>query len=188
MVFDPDLRRARRRTALRALRSDPLPRVPSACELLGSKVRRPGELHEPLALEKDTAQWLENEASSLGVTADVVGSVLLEAGLLADDLGPAAFQPVPPAGTAPTRPLSAAEGNYLRVLTLRRAAARSRPGAAAQTIAVPVRVALRLPGRPTAELLRAVDGSLALAWERSAVLEGRTLSEHVLLAAMRARV
>lgn len=172
---------------LRLLDRAPLPLLPDATKLVGATVRRPGELHEALPLSIDATDWLASASASLGLAVDVLGSVLLEASLTARDVGNDRFahlEPCQPPAVA--RPMSAAEGDYLRALTLARRPHASRKGCASQpVIAVPVRLVGRLLTVDAVGALRDVVPERALSWEIAAVLEGRTLAECVLARAAR---
>lgn len=185
--FEADQSQAtRRRQALRLLAADPLPPVPNAGELLGAFVRRPGELHEAFPLPAPAARWLAQEVARCGVEADVLGSVLLEASLVAKDLALerlAALEPEP-FDTLP-RGLSAAEADYLRVLTVARRSRSARRAPPQAVIAIPVRLAGRLATVDVVQALSEVAAERALSWEVAALIEGRTLTECVLLHAAR---
>jgi hypothetical protein len=112
----------------------------------------------------------------------VLGSVLLEAGLVSRDLGlPRFLALVPPSPSSAHRSLSAAEAAYLRALTIGSPRERGRPLTPPATIAVPLRVGIRVGCAGAGAALKAVPSELALAWERAGLLEGRTLTECVLL-------
>jgi hypothetical protein len=179
------------RRALRLLAAEPLAPLASPDELLGRVVRRPGELHEALALSREAAGWLAREAAGQRLNADVLGTVLLEAALAAGDVGDERFArmdpPDPPLDGGRGRMLSAAEAAYLRTLTIARRSQAPRPAPAPAVIAVPVRIAGRLAGVDVAEALGAVRGETAIAWETAALIEGRTLAECILLCALRLR-
>jgi hypothetical protein len=169
--------------ALRLLAAEPLPAVPDAGMLLGSAVRRPGELHEPLPLSPAAAEDLARAARACGTDCDVLGSVLLEAALAVEDLGERRFTALDPlASVPPGLALSAAEAGYLRALGVGRRPrivhARPRPA-----IPVPVRLTARLAQLDVERELARVPPALALRWERAAVARGRTLSEWALLRA-----
>jgi hypothetical protein len=173
----------RKATVLRLLAAEPLPPLPDASELLPTSVRRPGELHEAVPVDPETARWLSGQAMRLGVGVDTLASVLLEASMVAQDLGWVRFENVVPAPPKPSRyPLTAAEAAYLRSLTIVRARPRvpSRPPV---TVALPVRLIPRLDGQPLDGRLRSVAPELALGWEALAVAEGRSLAECVLIRA-----
>jgi hypothetical protein len=152
--------------------------------VLGAPGRRPGELHEALPLPARAAQRLAAQADALGVPAPVLAPIVVEAALVAGDVGAARFAELQPAGR-PGRPLEVADARYLRALTVGRR--RGTGVDAPATAAIPVRVARRLaPGADVEALLAGVDADVALRWEIAAVTEGRTLTESVLLAAAQA--
>jgi hypothetical protein len=175
------------RRALRLLASEPLEPLASASELLAHGARRPGELHEALPLSGKAAGWLAREAAASRLDADVLGSLLLEAALVAVDLGGEQLERLdhpPIAGDG--RTMSAAEAAYLRTLTIARRSREARPVPAPAAIAVPVRIVWRLFEVDVDEALRAVPSEAAIAWETAALIEGRTLAECVLLCAAQA--
>ena len=151
-----------RRRALRLLAADPLPPVPDAGELLGAFVRRPGELHEAFPLPAPAAHWLAEEVARCGVEADVLGSVLLEASLVAEDLALerlAALEPAP--FDKLQRGLSAAEADYLRVLTVARRSRSVRRVPPQAVIAIPVRLGWRLSAVDVVQALSEVAAERA---------------------------
>jgi hypothetical protein len=172
--------------ALRLLAADPLPPLPTAAELEAfDDVRRPGELHEAVPVGDRAAQRLSHEATRLGVSIDVAASLLLETAMVLDDLARvrqgdlidvAAF------ASEPTRTLTAGWATYLRSLTIGR---RVRPVRAQVHVSVPARLVVRLVGRDVERLLATVPLEVALAWEVEAVKQGRTLTEAVLMSAVR---
>jgi hypothetical protein len=163
------------RRAFRLLRSDPLPPVPRADDLLATSTpRRPGELHESLTLSEGTARRLGIRAAEAGVSVDVAGSLALEAGLLLGrrpDLGALTTDPDPPGIALPE-----ASARYLRSLTVARKPSR---GAAShqRIVAVPVRLVPRLGACDVERTILTVDLELAISWEVAAVLAGQTMSE-----------
>jgi hypothetical protein len=133
------------------------------------------------------AAALGREAARTGVQRDVLASVTLELALISEDLGGLPGDVTAPALRMSDRALSAADADYLRTLTISR---RLRPSAGAPvfaTVAVPVRLAGRLRYGALAGALDAEQVDTALAWETAAVIEGRSLSECVLLHASRWR-
>jgi hypothetical protein len=120
----------------------------------------------------------------LGVDLDALASMLVEAALVARDLGHKRFERLVPHATAPPRrSLSAAEGDYLRSISIGRLR-RKPPRRAPATVALPVRLVARVSGELLDESLCSGSAELALKWEALAVIEGRTLSETVLIRAV----
>jgi hypothetical protein len=171
--------------ALRALASPALPTPPDPADLISAGSRRPGELHEALPVTAPEAATLGREAARTGVQRDVLASVTLELALISEDLGGLPDDLTAPALRMNDRALSAAEADYLRALTISR---RLRPSAGAPafaTVSVPVRLTARLRYGALGGALDAEQVDAALAWETAAVIEGRTLSECVMLHASR---
>ncbi len=173
--------------ALRLLASDPFPPVPSVDELLGEAVRRPGQFHEVVVLSRQDAHLLARAAADCWLHTDVLGSLLLEAALVAADISMELFTALRPSlSPAPHPSMSAAEAAYLRTLTLGRRARPARRAPAPDTIAVPARIVTRLATVELSRALSAVPCATAIAWETVALREGRTLGECVLLRATQA--
>ena len=167
--------------------AEPLPPLPDVEALITNAARRPGELHEPVPIDRQTAGWLAVEAERTKSHPDVLASVLVEAALVAEDLGASCLRGAPPDTQQTSRlAVSAAEADYLRALTVGRSgprrAVRQRP-----TVALPMRLIGRLSGRLLADLLRVVPADDALAWEVAALRQGRTLAECVLVDVSRSR-
>ena len=166
---------------LRLLHGTEAAPLPSG-ELLVVGARRPGELHDVVALG-DAAALIAAKATELRVSIDLAATLLIELHLLGADLARAGLPfPAPPRAATPSRRLSAAEADYLRALTLRRGL-----DAAAPRTAVPVRL---LPRITPADIAAAARGDLehAIAWEVAALLEGRTIAELGLLLAVDAEL
>lgn len=161
--------------------------MPRVDDLVPADVRRPGELQEALVVEEALQARLSEVAAEAGVTASVAASVLLEAGLAVVDLEEAGVRDAAAvldrraSSVARSRPISAAEGDYLRTLTIRR---RHRPHDRAP-LSVPVRLLARLHERDLDALAGIVPLEQALRWERHSLEEGRILGEWALLAALR---
>jgi hypothetical protein len=158
-------------------RAEALP-LPSGA-LLVVDARRPGELYDVVALG-DAASLVAAKATRARVGLDLAATLLIELHLLQLDLVDAGFPlPAPPSAAAPTRRLTAAEGDYLRTLTFRRTQATT----TAPRASVPVRLLPRIT--PTV-LAAAASGDLghAIAWEVAALLGGRTIAELGLLLAV----
>lgn len=151
----------------------PLPRLES-----GEEVRRPGELYETVALDVAQAQALSAVAGQVGVAASSLLAALVEAELLRMTLRQRGLEwccaELAGEEYGPCRVLSAAEAEYLRTLTIRRAA-RQRTASTVRA-ALPVRIMTRID---TALLSRALEGAPepALRWETHAVMAGSTLGE-----------
>jgi hypothetical protein len=166
-------------THLRVRTTPALPDLPSADELLGwVGARRPGELHEALSLSRPAAQRLVAAAHDAGVSVDIAGTVLLEAGIVVNDAGveaPAALTAAASSNGGVRRRLTAAESDYLRALGMRR----RRPPTTAPpaTLSLPVRMLGRLTGADVDATLGLVDIEIALTWETASLLSGRTMAE-----------
>jgi hypothetical protein len=158
-------------------RAEALP-LPSGA-LLVVDARRPGELYDVVSLG-DAAALVAAKATRARVGLNVAATLLVELHLLQRDLVDAGFSLLaPPSAAAPIRRLTAAEGDYLRTLTFRRAQATT----PAPRASVPVRLLPRIT--PTV-IAAAATGDLehAIAWEVAALLEGRTIAELGLLLAV----
>jgi hypothetical protein len=147
-------------------------------ELLARELRRPGELHDAVAVGQHVAAVVSAKARASRVSPDLAWTLLLELRLLEDDLRAVGHGlPAPPAASSPDLRLSAAEASYLRALTFRRDV--RRPECATRAI-VPVRVLTRATSDA---FTRAATGDLdhAICWETAAVAAGRTINELGLL-------
>lgn len=162
-----------------------------AAWLTDASARRPGELLEPVSLMATTAVALHRASQAAGTSNDIAATVLIERCLAVGDLETLDLTPptARPADLAPTRCLTAAEGDYLRRLTLGNARHEHAPALPA-AVTVPVRLISWAPdlldGATRAPSL-AAELSEALAWEVAALVAGRTMGEWVLVAAVRAR-
>jgi hypothetical protein len=165
--------------ALRVLRSDPLPPLPSVQDLLDAEIpRRPGELHEALPLPGDAAMRIATRAAQAGVAVDIAASLSLEAGLLdlrLPRLRTLDGRRVPPPGL----PLPQASARYLRSLSVGRRPSRA-PASPPHSVAIPVRLVARLGGADVEQLIDLVALEQAIAWEIAAIRAGQTMSEWVL--------
>jgi hypothetical protein len=143
--------------------------------------RRPGELHDVVALGA-ASEVIAAKAVRSRVDVDVAATLLFELHLLATDCS-AAGRPLPtaPASAAPRRRLSAAEADYLRVLTLRPGAV----AAPATRAALPVRLLPRITPTVIAAAAALADLEEAIRWETAALVEGRTIGELGLVLALR---
>lgn len=157
----------------------PLP----AGEALVAGARRPGELYDLVALG-DAAPIVAAKATSSRIGFDVAATLLIEFHLMRGDVTDAGFAlPATPAARTPARRLSAAEADYLRILTLRPAQlAAPKPRAA-----VPVRLLPRTSSAVIKDAAATADLEQAIAWEAAALVEGRTIAELGLLLALRER-
>ena len=164
--------------ALRLLRSEPLPPLPSPKDLLDAESpRRPGELHEALALPHYTAKDLVERAARSGLTVDVAASLALEAGHLRMRLPQ--LQQLRPCGGEISTALPEASARYLRSLTMGRRR-HSAPARVPSTVAIPIRLIPRLGATDIEELIDLVPLEQAIAWEIAAVSTGQTMSEWAL--------
>jgi hypothetical protein len=166
--------------SLRLVVDSPEPPPLPAGEALVASARRPGELHDVVALGR-SCELVAAKAARSRIGVDLAATLLLELHLLACDCVDAGSPlPAAPPISAPRRRLSAAEADYLRVLTFR-------PGAdpaSADRVALPVRLLPHVT--PSAiETASGVDLEDAIRWEVVALLEGRTIGEHGLLLALR---
>ena len=159
--------------AVRDNEPQPLP----DCEGSLAVVRRPGELNEPVKLSGDSGRRLTAEAAALGVDVSVAATLMVEAELLRSELTRLGLADLASrldsTARTPGRALSAAEGDYLRSLTMRRPRRGVQP---ATRVALPV----RLHRRVDQQLLRAAlaaDLGQALTWEVCALMEGLTIGE-----------
>jgi hypothetical protein len=166
--------------SLHLIRQPKPPLLPKG-EALVAGARRPGELHDVVALGAAT-ELVATKAVSSRIGFDVAATLLLELHLLGADLTAAGrVLPARPAISVPRRRLSAAEADYLRMLTFR-------PGAVATPAAraaLPVRLLSRLTPGVIAAASASVDLEQAIRWETAALLEGRTMGELGLLLAVR---
>lgn len=164
--------------ALRLLRSQPLPPLPDAKDLLDAETpRRPGELHEALRLPTRTLKGLAECAASAGIAIDVAASLALEAGHLRMRLRQLrGLHPHP--GLISTA-LPEASARYLRSLTVGRRPY-STPGRMPSSVAIPVRLVPRLGATDVERLIDLAALEQAVAWEVAAVGAGQTMSEWVL--------
>lgn len=166
---------------LRLVEPNPPAPLPSA-QTLAVESRRPGELHDVLAVGS-RAEPIAGKARAAGIGFSVATTLLLELQLLSSDLDASGETLEPPPATTPQRQLAAAEAAYLRALCFRR------PGLAipAPRAAVPVRLFPRL-SREVIEASVELDLEQAIAWEIAAMLDGRTVGElGLLLAAQQSR-
>lgn len=157
-------------------------------ELGLSVLHRPGELIEPVAVDASTTQRINDLASSAQIPAPMAFGLVVELHLALSDLqrygasGYVAVLDKLATQARPARSMSARTGDYLRVLNSGR---RDAPGSRS-----PLGLPARIARRASADLLcAAVDGAdlpRARAWERAAVIEGRTLTEWALALALRA--
>lgn len=161
------------------------PPLPDVAYLYDDRPRRPGELHEPLALGPEAQDRLARSACSAGLPLDLTARLLIEAALLVSDLealgAPDAARDLDTVAAHATvqRRMSAAEADYLRRLSVRRWA----PGPSAT---IPVRLIGRLASVDVACALDG-DATRAVAWEAAALLQSRTMLEWGLAVILQAR-
>lgn len=170
---------------LRAVAVDsPAPPLPDVSWLCEGGPRRPGELHEPIALGLDAEHHLERAAGLAGQSPALAARLLLEAALLRHDLrrmgrpGDEAVLDEAARAARVSRRMSAAEADYLRAL--RAPARRERSGA----VTVAVRLLARLDEIDLVATVRG-DAQQAARWEAAALMEGRTMLEWGLFVALR---
>jgi hypothetical protein len=150
---------------------------------------RPGEAREPL--EVDTDGHLETffaEAHRVGLPLETAIALALERRIALDDLVAVRFPErtaieyldAAAAVTRPRHELGGAMSSYLRLLGTPQCSSRSvRPKCA--LVPVPLRVYARAVHMDLSHALVAEAPAQALAWERAAVLETRTLLEWALM-------
>jgi hypothetical protein len=170
-----------------ATTSDHAPRfaVPSFDEEIAVwDVRRPGELHEALALDPDAARRLTAEALADGTSPSVALTVKLEAALAVEQLrgrgvaDPAGLLDAIAGAQRPIHALSTAEADYARSLTL------DRIGGHAHGLTVPVRLHSRVRTHDVEALIDVVGLQQAIRWELAALRAGLTLVEWAALSAI----
>jgi hypothetical protein len=167
-----------RRRSLRLLRSDPLPPLPDADDLLNAEIpRRPGELHEVLVLSAEAANRIAERAAKASLAVDVAASLVLEAGLLSVRLPQIHQLNDEPDEAWLAQPEASAR--YLRSLTVGRRSGQisTRPS---RNVAIPVRLVPRLGAVDVEQLIDVVTLERAIAWEIAAVRAGQTMSEWLL--------
>lgn len=149
-------------------------------EALVASARRPGELHDIVTLGS-ASEAVAAKAGRSRVGVDVAMTLLLELHLLATDCA-AASRALPPAPaiSMPHRRMSAAEADYLRLLTLRPDA----PPTPTARAALPVRLLPRVSPAVIAGAAATVDLEEAIRWELAALHQGRTIGELGLLLAL----
>jgi hypothetical protein len=141
--------------------------------------------------DETTAWWLPEgaaarrcaqEAAERGLPIDLVAAVLIERGVASIELGAVDARIVGELDrrAAQSRPTGAVGGPaaaYLRQLS--GATPRARAASALAPVSLPGRVAARITDVEDDAIAAMLQGHLdgALAWERAAVLEGRTIAE-----------
>jgi hypothetical protein len=142
---------------------------------------RPADRCEPWPVEDSSRlHALAAAAAACGVSTELAAILVVERALLASDLAAHGLNEVLPRLNAVARhasvaveltePLSA----YLRALSGR---TRTAAGSLPQALVLPMRLTERILARQGRPRLDEALLPLALAWERAAVLEGRTMSE-----------
>jgi hypothetical protein len=153
-------------------------------EIRAWDVRRPGELHRPLALEPDAATRLRAEAAADGTSPSVALTVKLEAALAVEQLrargiaDPAALLDRMADAQRPVHALSSAEADYARSLTL------DRFGGHDHDLTIPVRLHSRVQTHDVEALLDVVGLGRAIRWELAALRAGATIGEWAALSAL----
>lgn len=159
------------------------PVLPQGASITSAGPRRPGELHERLWLSTELDSSLRAGAAEAGVAVSTTAAILIEFALLSADLRGLALDPETLNSAAVrckiARRLSAAEADYLRLLSARRW---SRPDEG--PITAPVRLLGRLPLLDLGKSLDLERLDRALQWEIAALAEGRTMTEWGLHAAL----
>ena len=127
------------------------------------------------------SEWYDTWSRPRQAGVDVAATLRLELHLLAVDCSAAdRVLPTAPAAAAPRGRLSAADADYLRVLTFRPEAV-AIPAARA---AMPVRLLPRITSTVIEAAAASADLEEAIRWETAALLEGRTIGELGLLLAL----
>lgn len=145
---------------------------------------RPSERFEPWPLAEETARPLAEAAASHGLPPETAGPLLIERALLVEDfaalgLGARTARLDELAARAGVEiELSEAQSAYLRVLARGSAKAAACP----RLLPVPMRLIERIGKEGLAKRLDPAPLGVALLWERSAILSGRTMSEWAALA------
>jgi hypothetical protein len=163
---------------LQAVDANP-PEFPRGTALAGS-VRRPGDVHDVIAIPDGVRGVIERKAETSSIPSALAATLLVELHLLERDVADApALMPVAPEPVVDLR-LAAAHANYLRALTWHR------PGFVPfvdGTAALPVRLLARLTAETITDAARG-DLELALRWESAAIAAGRGMAELGLLCAL----
>jgi hypothetical protein len=155
--------------------------LPQVAYAYDDRLRRPGELHEPVPVPPGSAPAVERAAAVAGVPTGTAVRLLIEATLVRADLAAIgrtwAESQLDAAAAAAVvcRRLSAAEADYVRDLRRGRASGRS-------VATVPVRLIGRV-AEVDVESALAGDLPRAVAWEVASVLAGRTMLEWALITA-----
>jgi hypothetical protein len=150
---------------------------------------RAGDRHEPWTLQATPAlERVATVASRAGIDFDLAVRLCVESALAAADLRETGLEPAmldrAALGARVGDELEDRDAAYLRRL-VRVSPCAPRPTAAGATVGLPVRLTARLLGTSLDALLETTDPVRAVAWELSALLEGRTISEWAPLAALR---
>jgi hypothetical protein len=163
---------------LQAVDTSP-PELPRGTALAGN-LRRPGDVHDVIAIPDEVRHVIERKAESSYVPSGLAATLLVELHLLERDVADAAApMPVAPEPVVDLR-LAAAHAHYLRALTWHR------PGFTPfvdGTAALPVRLLARLTTETITDAARG-DLELALRWESAAIAAGRWMVELGLLCAL----
>lgn len=161
---------------------------PDECAVSRGAVRA-GDRNEPWTLATSLPlRRLAGAAYAIGIDLELAIRIALESALACEDLLGAGVDPAlldaPAATERVDGQLDAAASAYLRRLTHERDSPRRDLGEAL-TVGLPARLSARLLRADLDRLLTTADIARAIRWETAAVLTGRTISEWVLLAALR---
>jgi hypothetical protein len=150
---------------------------------------RAGDRHEPWPLHPSPGLTrIATVASREGIDFELAARLCVESALAAADLRETGLNPAILDRVAlrarVVGELDDRDAAYLRRL-VRVSPYAPAPTAAGVTVGLPLRLTARLLGASIDGLLEAADPVRAVAWELSALLEGRTISEWAPLAALR---
>ncbi len=149
-------------------------------------LHRPGDLIEPIAVDAATSRRLHGIAARGRIPVLMACTLVVELHLAVSDLqerGASACTPTLDAtarNARPAEPLSASTAKYLRALSTGRSA---RPGLPSP-IGLPTRIVRRVSAQTLSAAIETADLPRARAWERAAVIDGRTLTEWALACAL----
>jgi hypothetical protein len=155
------------------------PELPRGTALAGT-VRRPGDVHDVIAIPDEVRRVIEQKAEASSVPSALATTLLVELHLLERDVRDATLSmPIAPEPVVDLR-LPAGHAHYLRALTWHR------PGFVPfvdGTAALPVRLLARLSAETITDAARG-DLELAVRWESAAIAAGRGMAELGLLCAL----
>lgn len=178
--------RSPKKTALRLVAGDTCDGVSAEPVVRGfeapTPAARPADRCEPWPVEDGPQlRSLAAAADVCGLSLELAAVLVVERALLAGELAEYGFDGLPrrldamAARAKVTVELAEPLSAYLAALSRRRP--RGAAGSLPRLLAVPMRLTERILARPGRPQLDATLLRSALAWERAAVLEGRTMSE-----------